>query len=85
MTRPRRSPTTPTRSASRAGADLIAAVTMTYAGEAIGVARAATRAGAPGGDLVHGRDRRQAAERRKRSATAIEQVDAETLASSPTT
>ena len=58
-------------------ADLVTAITMTYADEAIGIARAAAAAGMPGGDLVHGRDRRSAAER-PGAGEAIEQVDAET-------
>jgi S-methylmethionine-dependent homocysteine/selenocysteine methylase len=63
-----------------AGADLVAAVTMTYAEEAIGIARAASTAGIPAaisftvetdGRLPSG----------QALGEAIEQVDAETLAS----
>jgi homocysteine S-methyltransferase len=62
-----------------AGADLVAAITMTYADEAIGIARAAARAGVPvaisftvetDGRLPSG----------QALGEAIEQVDAETLA-----
>ena len=65
---------------SLAGADLIAAITMTYAEEAIGIARAAKSAGLPcaisftvetDGRLPSGQE----------LGDAIEQVDAETLAS----
>jgi S-methylmethionine-dependent homocysteine/selenocysteine methylase len=65
---------------SLAGADFIAAVTMTYAEEAIGIARAAARAGLPAaisftvetdGRLPSG----------QALGDAIEQVDAETLSS----
>ena len=45
-------------------ADMVTAITMTYAEEAIGITRAAQRAGLPVVDLVHARDRRAAAERR---------------------
>ena len=44
-------------------ADMVTAITMTYADEAIGIARAAQEAGLPVADLVHGRDRRPPAER----------------------
>ena len=44
-------------------ADMVTAITMTYADEAIGVTRAAIRAGLPVVDLLHGRDRRPAPER----------------------
>ena len=44
-------------------ADMVTAITMTYADEAIGVTRAAARGRPAGGDLVHGRDGRAAAER----------------------
>ena len=44
-------------------ADMVTAITMTYAEEAIGIARAAGRAGMPVVDLVHRRDRRAPAER----------------------
>ena len=44
-------------------ADLVTAITMTYADEAIGIARAAAAVGLARGDLVHGRDRRPATER----------------------
>ena len=46
-------------------ADMVSAITMTYVDEAIGVTRAAQAAGMPVVDLVHGRDRRQSADRRK--------------------
>ena len=42
-------------------ADMVTAITMTYAEEAIGVARAAAARRAAVRDLVHGRDRRAAA------------------------
>jgi S-methylmethionine-dependent homocysteine/selenocysteine methylase len=67
------------RSFAAAGADLVAAITMTYADEAIGIARAATSAGIPvaisftvetDGRLPSG----------QALGEAIEQVDAETLA-----
>ena len=45
-------------------ADMVTAITMTYTDEAIGVTRAAAAAGHAGGDLVHRRDRRPAAQRR---------------------
>ena len=57
--------TTPCRSrpSPTTEADMVTAITMTYADEAIGVAaRRAARRHA-GGDLVHGRDRRAPAER----------------------
>ena len=44
-------------------ADFVNALTLTYAAEAIGIARAAKRRGSAGGDLVHGRDRRTTPER----------------------
>ena len=44
-------------------ADMVTAITMTYADEAIGAHPRRARRGHPGGDLVHGRDRRPAAER----------------------
>ena len=44
-------------------ADLVSALTMTYANEAIGIVRAARGGRNAGRDLVHGRDRRPAAER----------------------
>ena len=44
-------------------ADMVTAITMTYAEEAIGVTRAAVARGPAGRDLVHGRDRRPAAQR----------------------
>ena len=50
-------------------ADMVTAITMTYAEEAIGITRAAQRVRPPGRDLVHGRDRRAAAERRDAAAT----------------
>jgi len=68
------------RSLAGAGADLVAAITMTYADEAIGIARAAAGAGLPAavsftletdGRLPSG----------QALGEAIEQVDAETLAS----
>ena len=59
-----------------AGVDLITAITMTTSAEAIGVARAAARAGRAVGDLVHGRNRRHAAERRV-ARSAIDAVDAD--------
>ena len=68
------------RSFAAAGADLVTAVTMTYADEAIGIARAAAAAGIPAaisftvetdGRLPDG----------SALGDAIEQVDAETLAS----
>ncbi len=46
------------------GVDMVGAYTLTYVEEAIGIARAAAAAGMPGLDLLHGRDRRPAAERR---------------------
>ena len=46
-----------------AGADMLTAVTMTYAEEATGVALAAAAAGLPVRHLLHRRDRRAAAER----------------------
>ena len=49
------------RAFAEAGADMITAVTMTYADEAIGVAARPRRCGLPGRDLVHGRDRRRPA------------------------
>ena len=51
------------RSSPTTDADLVTAITMTYAAEAIGIARAAATAGHAGRDLVHGRDRRPAADR----------------------
>ena len=60
-----------------AGADMVAAITMTYVEEAIGVARAAAARRPPGGDLVHGRDRRAAAER-PAAGRGDRAVDAET-------
>ena len=44
-------------------ADMVTAITMNYAEEAIGIARAAQRRRHAGGDLVHRRDRRPAADR----------------------
>ena len=44
-------------------ADLVSAFTLNYVDEAIGVARAANGRRHAGGDLIHGRDRRQAADR----------------------
>ena len=44
------------------------ALTMTYAEEAIGIVRAAAAAGMPAAIVVHGRDRRPAAERASRCA-----------------
>ena len=44
-------------------ADMVTAITMTYADEAIGITRAPRALGLPVVDLVHGRDRRPAAER----------------------
>ncbi len=43
-------------------ADQVTAITMTNAEEAIGIVRAAVGGGYPGGDLVHRRDRRTAAD-----------------------
>ena len=45
-------------------ADMVAALTLTYVDEAIGIARAAQAERAAGGDLVHGGDGRDAAQRR---------------------
>ena len=58
-------PTTPGRSRTFAGAavDMVTAVTMTYADEAIGIARAARAHGVPVVDLLHARDRRAPARR----------------------
>ena len=49
------------RAFAEAGAEMMTAVTMTYADEAIGVVRAAGSVGLPVVDLVHRRDRRPAA------------------------
>lgn len=46
------------------GVDMLSAVTMTNSAEALGVALAAERVGLPRGSVVHGRDRRETAERR---------------------
>ncbi len=46
-------------------ADMVTAITMTNIPEATGLTRACQTAGLPGGDLLHGRDRRQAAHRRQ--------------------
>ena len=49
--------------AEQPSADMVTAITMTNANEAIGVTRAAQAAGMPVRDLLHGRDRRPAADR----------------------
>src|SRR5215207_7948297 len=51
------------RSFAAAGADMVSAITMTYAEEATGIARRGRRGSDARRDLVHGRDRRAAAER----------------------
>ena len=48
-----------------AGADVVTALTLTGTGEAIGIVRAAARAGHRGRRLVHGRARRAAARRHR--------------------
>ncbi len=54
----------PDRAPSRdTGADMVTAITMNYAEEAIGIARAAKTAGMPVVDLLHPGDRRPAADR----------------------
>ena len=58
-------------------ADLVSAFTINYVEEAIGIARAANAAGLPVGDLVHGRDRRPAADRPDAEGRD-QQIDAET-------
>ena len=75
-----RRPTTPPRSgpSPTPRADLVTAITMTYAEEAIGIARAAAARRHAGRDLVHGRDRRPAARAGSRWPTRSAQVDAET-------
>ena len=47
---------------AEAGADMVTAITMTNANEAIGVVRAAMKAEMPVADLVHARDRRPPAD-----------------------
>ncbi len=64
---------------------MVTAITMTYVPEAIGVTRAAEPAGMPVVDLVHGRDRRPAADRRQSLPEAIERVDVATIAGIPPT
>ena len=68
------------RSFAAAGADLIAAITMTYADEAVGIARAAADAGLPAAIsfTVETDGRLPSAQA---LGEAIEQVDAETLGS----
>ena len=58
-------PTTPQqiRTFADTAADLVTAITMNYADEAIGVARAARAGGHAGRDLLHRRDRRPPADR----------------------
>ncbi len=45
------------------GADMVTAFTLNYVDEAVGIALAADGGGYAGGHLLHGRDRRQAADR----------------------
>ena len=67
----RRRSTTRRRSATFAdtAADMVTAITMTYAEEAIGITRAAVESGLPVGDLVHRSRRMDGFRAAKRSAT----------------